>query len=157
MGEALSSLIPSQIKIDWRKKNDWKDLDCLSFIKSLPSSIIFYTVFIVCISPFCSSVLLFQFGLIPLQASCQLHSVIPFTVLLGWTHSFSDPMSSCFLFYSLVCLSTSSHYFFWKIVERGSWVAQSVESLTLDFISGHNLMVMGLSPVSGSVWSMEPA
>ena len=31
----------------------------------------------------------------------------------------------------------------------GAWVAQSVEHLTLDFISGHDLRVMRLSPMLG--------
>ena len=35
------------------------------------------------------------------------------------------------------------------------WVAQSVECLTPDFGSGHDLGVMGLSPMLGSVFSME--
>ena len=33
----------------------------------------------------------------------------------------------------------------------GFWAAQSVKRLSLDFISGHDPMVMGSSPVSGSV------
>ncbi|VFV38414.1 g-protein coupled receptor 26 [Lynx pardinus] len=40
---------------------------------------------------------------------------------------------------------------------RGTRVAQSVEHLTLDFGSGHNPGVVGSSPVSGSVLSVEPA
>ena len=39
----------------------------------------------------------------------------------------------------------------------GVWVAQSVEHLTLDFGSGHDPRVMGLSPTSGSMLSMKPA
>ena len=34
-------------------------------------------------------------------------------------------------------------------------MAQSVEPLTLDFSSGHDLRVMGLSPASGSELSGE--
>ena len=33
----------------------------------------------------------------------------------------------------------------------GAWVAQSVKCPTLDFGSGHDLTVMGSSPMSGSV------
>ena len=40
---------------------------------------------------------------------------------------------------------------------RDTCVAQSVESLTLDFGSGHNVRVMRLSPVLGSALNMEPA
>ena len=40
---------------------------------------------------------------------------------------------------------------------RGIWAAQSVEQLTLDFSSGHDLTTMESSPVLGSVLSMEPA
>ena len=35
-------------------------------------------------------------------------------------------------------------------INRGTWVAQSVEHPTPDFSSGHDLGVMGLSPKSGS-------
>ena len=37
-----------------------------------------------------------------------------------------------------------------------AWVAQSVKHLTLDFDSGHDIMVMRTSLMSGSVLSMEP-
>ena len=40
---------------------------------------------------------------------------------------------------------------------RGTWVAQWVERLTLDFGSGHDPRVIGSSPTLGSVLSMEPA
>ena len=43
------------------------------------------------------------------------------------------------------------------IYHRGSWVAQSVEHVTLDFGSGHDPGVMGSSPVSGSMGSVESA
>ena len=39
----------------------------------------------------------------------------------------------------------------------GAWVAQSVECPTLDFGSGRDLRVVGLSPASGSILSMESA
>ena len=42
---------------------------------------------------------------------------------------------------------------------RGTWVAQSVEHLTLDFGSGHDPRVvgfLGLSSASGSMLSMDP-
>ena len=45
---------------------------------------------------------------------------------------------------------------FWK-KNRGAWVAQSVEPLTLDFGSGHDPRVVASSPVSGSTLSIEPA
>ena len=44
-----------------------------------------------------------------------------------------------------------------KMKTQGAWVAQSVEHLTLDFSSGHDPRVVGFSPASGSVLSMEPA
>ena len=40
---------------------------------------------------------------------------------------------------------------------KGACVAQSVESLILDFGSGHDLTVVGSSPVLGSSLSVEPA
>ena len=40
-------------------------------------------------------------------------------------------------------------------VLKGAWVAQLVKHPTLDFNSGHDLRVLGLSPVSGSRLSME--
>ena len=40
---------------------------------------------------------------------------------------------------------------------RGTWVAQSVECLTLDLGSGHDPRVVGLSPTSDSTLSVEPA
>ena len=40
---------------------------------------------------------------------------------------------------------------------RGTWVAQSIESLTLDFSSDHDPRVVGWNPASGSVWSVESA
>ena len=40
---------------------------------------------------------------------------------------------------------------------RGVWVAQSVKCLTLEFGPGHDLMVVRLRPVSGSVLGVEPA
>ena len=39
----------------------------------------------------------------------------------------------------------------------GVWVAQSLEHLTLDFGSGHDLRVVRWSPMSGSVLCEEPA
>ena len=36
----------------------------------------------------------------------------------------------------------------------GAWAAQSVKHLTLDFCSGHDLRVVGLTPTSGF---MDPA
>ena len=40
---------------------------------------------------------------------------------------------------------------------RGAWLAQLVKCLTLDFCTGHNIRVMRLSPVSGSMLSVESA
>ena len=39
----------------------------------------------------------------------------------------------------------------------GAWVAQWVEPLTLDFGSGYDSRVVGLSPALGSTLSVEPA
>ena len=39
----------------------------------------------------------------------------------------------------------------------GTWMVQSVKCLTLDFGSGHDLTIVGLSPALGSALSMEPA
>ena len=39
----------------------------------------------------------------------------------------------------------------------GAWVAQSVKRPTLDFGSGHDLIIVRLSPAVGSVLSVEPA
>ena len=44
-----------------------------------------------------------------------------------------------------------------KIKHRGSWVAQLVERPALAFGSGHDLMVVGSSPASGSMMNVEPA
>lgn len=40
---------------------------------------------------------------------------------------------------------------------RGAWVGQSVKRLTLGFGSGHELMVVRVSPTSGSGLSAESA
>ena len=40
---------------------------------------------------------------------------------------------------------------------QGTWVAQSFDCPTLDFNSGHDLMVMRSSPVSDSMLSIESA
>ena len=40
---------------------------------------------------------------------------------------------------------------------RGAWVAQLVECLTLDFVSGHDPRVVGLSPAGGITLSVESA
>ena len=44
-----------------------------------------------------------------------------------------------------------------KETEGGAWVAQLVERPNLHFGSGHDLRVMGSSPVSSSMLSMETA
>ena len=41
--------------------------------------------------------------------------------------------------------------------EWGTWVAQSVEHLTLDFCSGHDPRVIELRPMLGSAMSVEPS
>ena len=40
---------------------------------------------------------------------------------------------------------------------KGAWVAQSVGHLALGFGSGHDLLVVGSSPASGSLYSVESA
>ena len=40
---------------------------------------------------------------------------------------------------------------------RGTWVAQLVKHLTLEYGSGHDPRVVGLSPASGNTLGMEPA
>ena len=42
-----------------------------------------------------------------------------------------------------------------KKKDWGIWMAQSVKHLTLGFGSGHGLVVVGLSPESGSVLTVE--
>ena len=49
-----------------------------------------------------------------------------------------------------------SEFQFYKAVFRGAWVAHSVRHPTLDFDSGHDLRVVGLSSTSGSKLSVEP-
>ena len=39
----------------------------------------------------------------------------------------------------------------------GPWMVQSVKSQTLGFSSGHDLSILGWSPTSGSVLSVESA
>ena len=43
-----------------------------------------------------------------------------------------------------------------ETIKEGAWVAQSVKHQTLDFGSGHDLRLMRLRPMSGSVLGMEP-
>ena len=40
---------------------------------------------------------------------------------------------------------------------HSAWVAESVKLMTLDFASGHDLRVLGLSPLPDSVLSVESA
>ena len=47
--------------------------------------------------------------------------------------------------------------FIQEVVGRGAWVAQSVKCWTLGFGSGHDLGVVGSSPTSGSMLSVESA
>ena len=49
-----------------------------------------------------------------------------------------------------------SQTLFKKGISRGARVDQPVEWPTLDLSSGHDLRVVGLSPTSGSVLSVEP-
>ena len=44
-----------------------------------------------------------------------------------------------------------------KTHKRGTWVAQSVEHLTLDFSSGHDPRVVRLSPTLALALSVDPA
>ena len=44
-----------------------------------------------------------------------------------------------------------------RVTLGGTWVAQSVKCLTLDFRSGHDLSVIRLSPMPGSALSRESA
>ena len=47
---------------------------------------------------------------------------------------------------------------FLKVQSWGTWVAQSVvKILTLDFSSGPDLRVLGLSPMLGTTLGVEPA
>ena len=46
---------------------------------------------------------------------------------------------------------------FFYICGWGAWVAQLVKCQTLDFDSGHDLIVVRLSLVLGSMLGMEPA
>ena len=48
-------------------------------------------------------------------------------------------------------------FFVLKILARDTWVAQSVKHPILDFSPGYDLMVMRLSPASGSALSVESA
>ena len=44
-----------------------------------------------------------------------------------------------------------------KVMDKGTLAAQLVKCLTLDFGSGHDLRVLGLSPVLGSALSGDSA
>ena len=44
-----------------------------------------------------------------------------------------------------------------RFVSWGTWVAHSIKHLALDFGSGHDLRVMGLSTALGSTLGMESA
>ena len=41
-----------------------------------------------------------------------------------------------------------------RIIFRGTWVAQSIKRLTLDFRSGRDLRALELNPTSGSTLSV---
>lgn len=56
-----------------------------------------------------------------------------------------------------MCVERVSRLKYLKNQSRGSWVAQSVKCPCLGFSSGPDLRVLGLSPESGSVLSMESA
>ena len=45
--------------------------------------------------------------------------------------------------------------FLLKSASCGTWVTQSVMCLTLDFHSGHDLRVLGSSPMSGSMLGIK--
>ena len=55
------------------------------------------------------------------------------------------------------CYWTVVAFTLWKSNPWGAWVAQSVNRLTLDFGSGHDLKVGRSSPSLGSMLSVEPA
>ena len=52
-------------------------------------------------------------------------------------------------------MSCNEQDIFNKDKEWSAWVAQLIKCLTPDFGSGHDLVVRGLSPVSGSVLTAE--
>ena len=56
-----------------------------------------------------------------------------------------------------VVTQNGNGYLYLKEGWRGTWVAQSVKHLTLDFSSGHDLRVVRPSPALDSVLGMEPA
>ena len=59
--------------------------------------------------------------------------------------------------YSLECPSEEKCCDIFKYMGRGSWVAQLVKHLALNFGSGHDLRVVKSSPVSGSRLCVESA
>ena len=67
-------------------------------------------------------------------------------LLVTFSHGYGR--SFCYFFYFFDHLNFH---------DRGSWVVQSVERLNLDFGSGHDPRVGGLSPMSRSMLSMESA
>ena len=73
--------------------------------------------------------------------SSQLFSdLLPSLILLSLPHEYQVPSS--------LTLERKG---------KGAWVAQLVKCLTLDFVSGHDLVVCGWSPTSGltlSAWSL---
>ena len=52
-------------------------------------------------------------------------------------------------------MSRWTHLTFYML--KGAWVAQSVECLTLEFSSGHDPGVIGLSTMLGCMLSVKPA
>ena len=44
-----------------------------------------------------------------------------------------------------------------KIKDKDTWVAELVKHLTLDFSTGHDLIVVGSTPALGSALDMEAA
>ena len=83
---------------------------------------------------------------VPLTLAGLNSCLFPFPQLLKILSVFS-PLSHCFL--SLLEILPRTHTAY-KLADRGAWVAQYVKRPTLDLSSGHDLMVMSLSPASDS-------
>jgi len=87
---------------------------------------------------------------VPLIPGCE--RVLEF--LPGPSYCSGAILSSCFI---VAGLKDQHCSFLLELALRGAWMAQSVEHPTLDFSSGHDLRVVGLSPVLGSVLGGESA
>ena len=56
-----------------------------------------------------------------------------------------------------MCASVCVCMYIQNMEVRGTWMARAAECQTLDFGSGHNPRVGGLSPMVGSALSVESA